>query len=171
MRHGVRSSVAVVVVMAVAQPLSARADADGEGRRAPPRRELTLSGAIEIALSGNPQLAIEAENVVAAEARTRSDAALRLPVLGIRGNAQFWDRAIVTGPEFGNVTIRDQVTGTVDFSVSQPLSGALVIEFESETFALTDGDSLYFPSTRPHRIRNSSDGPTTAIWIITPPSF
>src|SRR6266508_4171301 len=51
------------------------------------------------------------------------------------------------------------------------LSGALVIEFESESFALTHGDSLYFPSTRPHRIRNSSDGPTTAIWIITPPSF
>ena len=42
---------------------------------------------------------------------------------------------------------------------------------ESESFALSDGDSLYFPSTRPHRIRNSSDGPTTAIWIITPPSF
>jgi transcriptional regulator with XRE-family HTH domain len=51
------------------------------------------------------------------------------------------------------------------------LSGALVIEFESESFALTQGDSLYFPSTRPHRIRNSSDGPTIAIWIITPPSF
>ena len=51
------------------------------------------------------------------------------------------------------------------------LSCALVIEFESESFALTHGDSLYFPSTRPHRIRNSSDGPTTAIWIITPPSF
>jgi transcriptional regulator with XRE-family HTH domain len=51
------------------------------------------------------------------------------------------------------------------------LSGALVIEFETESFALADGDSLYFPSTRPHRIRNASDGPTTAIWIITPPSF
>ena len=51
------------------------------------------------------------------------------------------------------------------------LSGALEIEFEHETFALETGDSLYFSSTRPHRIRNRSDGPTTAIWIITPPSF
>jgi transcriptional regulator with XRE-family HTH domain len=51
------------------------------------------------------------------------------------------------------------------------LSGALVIEFEHESFALESGDSLYFPSTRPHRIRNRADGPTTAIWIITPPSF
>jgi mannose-6-phosphate isomerase-like protein (cupin superfamily) len=51
------------------------------------------------------------------------------------------------------------------------MSGALVVEFESESFTLEGGDSLYFPSTRPHRIRNRADGPTTAIWIITPPSF
>jgi transcriptional regulator with XRE-family HTH domain len=51
------------------------------------------------------------------------------------------------------------------------LSGALEIEFEHESFVLGSGDSLYFPSTRPHRIRNRADGPTSAIWIITPPSF
>jgi mannose-6-phosphate isomerase-like protein (cupin superfamily)/DNA-binding XRE family transcriptional regulator len=51
------------------------------------------------------------------------------------------------------------------------VSGALVIEFEHESFTLESGDSLYFPSTRPHRIRNRADGPTTAIWVITPPSF
>jgi transcriptional regulator with XRE-family HTH domain len=51
------------------------------------------------------------------------------------------------------------------------LSGALEVEFEHESFVLESGDSLYFPSTRPHRIRNRDDGPTTAIWIITPPSF
>jgi transcriptional regulator with XRE-family HTH domain len=51
------------------------------------------------------------------------------------------------------------------------MSGALAVEFEHESFTLESGDSLYFPSTRPHRIRNRADGPTTAIWIITPPSF
>jgi transcriptional regulator with XRE-family HTH domain len=51
------------------------------------------------------------------------------------------------------------------------LIGALVVEFEHESFTLESGDSLYFPSTRPHRIRNRADGSTTAIWIITPPSF
>jgi transcriptional regulator with XRE-family HTH domain len=51
------------------------------------------------------------------------------------------------------------------------LSGTLDIEFERETFTLDSGDSLYFPSTLPHRIRNRSSGPTSAIWIITPPSF
>jgi transcriptional regulator with XRE-family HTH domain len=51
------------------------------------------------------------------------------------------------------------------------MSGELAVEFEQETFRLAAGDSLYFPSTRPHRVRNVSDGPTTAIWVITPPSF
>lgn len=51
------------------------------------------------------------------------------------------------------------------------LEGALDVEFEDETYALAAGDSIYFPSTRPHRLRNRGDAPTTAIWIITPPSF
>lgn len=51
------------------------------------------------------------------------------------------------------------------------LDGELQVEFEHESFKLSSGDSLYFPSTQPHRIRNLSDGRTTAIWVITPPSF
>jgi transcriptional regulator with XRE-family HTH domain len=51
------------------------------------------------------------------------------------------------------------------------LEGALDVEFEHETFTLSSGDSLYFPSTQPHRIRNRADGKTIAIWVITPPSF
>ncbi len=51
------------------------------------------------------------------------------------------------------------------------LTGCLEVEFESERFTLAGGDSVYFPSTRPHRIHNRADGPTVAIWIITPPSF
>jgi transcriptional regulator with XRE-family HTH domain len=51
------------------------------------------------------------------------------------------------------------------------LQGALDVEFESETYRLNGGDSLYFPSTRPHRIRNRANTRTTAIWVITPPSF
>lgn len=51
------------------------------------------------------------------------------------------------------------------------LEGALTVEFETESFTLNAGDSLYFPSTQPHRIRNRTDGKTVAIWVITPPSF
>jgi len=92
-------------------------------------RELTMESAIEIALAHNPQLAIEAENIVAAQARARADSRLRLPLLNVRANVLFWDRAIVVdlGPDNGKITVRDRVTGTADVTVSQPLSGALVI--------------------------------------------
>ena len=102
--------------------------AHGARAESAPRR-LTLAEAIDIALSQNPQLAIERENIAAAEARAASDATLRLPLLGVKANVFFWDRKITAnlGPDIGEITIRDRVTGTVDFSVSQPVSGALVI--------------------------------------------
>lgn len=88
-----------------------------------------MAAAIEIALSNNPQLTIEAENIVAADARARADERLRLPLLAVRANVFAWDRRIVAdlGPDIGEITIRDRVTGTVDLMLSQPLSGALVI--------------------------------------------
>jgi outer membrane protein len=96
---------------------------------AAPARSLTLMQAIDVALSHNPQLAIEAESIVVADAHERADAKLRLPLLGVKANVLFWDRAIVAdlGPDIGKITVRDRVTGTVDLSVSQPISGALVI--------------------------------------------
>ncbi|MBX3065254.1 MAG: cupin domain-containing protein [Anaerolineae bacterium] len=51
------------------------------------------------------------------------------------------------------------------------LEGRLQVEFLHETYTLERGDSLYFPSTQPHRIRNIHDQATTAIWVITPPSW
>src|SRR5205823_8803658 len=94
----------------VAQP--ARAE-DGPSHAAP--RQLTMATAIEIALTQNPQLAIEAENIVVAEARARADSTLRLPLPGVRTNVLFWDRPIVAdlGPDIGKITIRDRVTGTL----------------------------------------------------------
>jgi outer membrane protein TolC len=91
--------------------------------------QLTMAQAIDAALSHNPQLAIAAETIVAADARATADAALRLPLLGVKANVLFWDRAIEAdlGPDIGKITIRNRMTGTADVSVSQPLSGALVI--------------------------------------------
>ena len=126
-RAGLQLGLAIAVVASLGGR-AARAEGDVLPRKAAPRA-VTLAGAIEIALTGNPQLAIDAEGIVAAEARTRSDAALRLPLLALRGNVQLWDRAIEAdlGPDIGKVTIRDRVTGTVDLTVSQPVSGALAI--------------------------------------------
>ena len=98
-----------------------------------PARTVTLAQAIEIALTHNPQLAIETENIVISDARTRADQTLRLPLLGLKANVLLWDRAIVVqlGPDPNDlstkVTVRERVTGTADLSIVQPLSGALVI--------------------------------------------
>ena len=124
-RSGLQLGLAIGVVASLGGR-GARAEGDAPRKAAP--REVTLAGAIEIALTGNPQLAIDAEGIVAADARTRSDAALRLPLLAVKGNVLLWDRAIEAdlGPDM-KVTIRDRITGTVDLSVSQPVSGAFAI--------------------------------------------
>jgi outer membrane protein len=120
----------VVLLTTVVSPLlTARAvHAEDPAPKAAPR-QITMATAIEIALSNNPQLAIEAENIVAADAKARSDSKLRLPLLAVRANVFLWDRRIVAdlGPDIGEIAIRDRVTGTVDVSLSQPLSGALLI--------------------------------------------
>jgi outer membrane protein len=102
---------------------------DGAAPSSRASRQLTMAAAIEIALSHNPQLAIEAENIVVADAKAHADAKLRLPLLGVRTSIFLWDRPIIAdlGPDIGEITIRDRVTGTLDVSVTQPLSGALVI--------------------------------------------
>jgi outer membrane protein len=96
---------------------------------ASPARQLTMAAAIDVALSHNPQLAIEAESIIVADAKATADSKLRLPLVGVKTNVFLWDRPIEVdlGPDLGKITIRDRVTGTVDLSVAQPLSGALVI--------------------------------------------
>ncbi|HEU4729164.1 MAG TPA: TolC family protein [Kofleriaceae bacterium] len=122
------------------QPARAE-DAPARPPTSPAARTLTLGAAIDAALSHNPQLAIATESVVAADTKASADSALRLPLLAARGNVQLWDRAIVAdlGPDSGEVTIRDRVTGTVDLTVAQPLSGALVLgKLVSRDRALSD---------------------------------
>jgi outer membrane protein TolC len=86
-----------------------------------------MTAAIEAALSNNLQLAIEAENAVAADAKARADSKLRLPLLGAKANVFFWDRAIVAELGDARIPIRERVTGTVEVSITQPISGAAVI--------------------------------------------
>src|SRR5438046_3024385 len=105
---------------------SARAEAVPTHPPAAPR-SLTLAAAIDVALSHNPQLAIEGENIAAAEARATADSRLRLPLFNLRANVLLWDSPITVRLADAEITIRDRVTGTVDLSVSQPVSGALVI--------------------------------------------
>lgn len=51
------------------------------------------------------------------------------------------------------------------------LSGVLVVELKDQgTHRLTPGDTLYFPSTTPHRWW-ADDEPVEAIYVNTPPTF
>lgn len=51
------------------------------------------------------------------------------------------------------------------------LSGRLKVIVGDESYVLEAGDAIRFPSTTPHRVVNIHDGPTTCIWVDTPPTF
>jgi transcriptional regulator with XRE-family HTH domain len=51
------------------------------------------------------------------------------------------------------------------------LRGRLKVWVGDEIHFLDPGDSIWFPSTTPHRMENVADEPTEYIWIDTPKSF
>lgn len=51
------------------------------------------------------------------------------------------------------------------------LSGRLKVIVGDEVYFLDPGDSIWFPSTIPHRMENVATVPTEYIWIDTPKSF
>jgi len=51
------------------------------------------------------------------------------------------------------------------------LTGALDLVIEDRTHSIWEGDSFGFDSSRPHHIRNSSQGVTRVLWIATPPVY
>jgi outer membrane protein TolC len=125
-----RSARSIVLAVAVAAGLPVRpARADDPAAQPRAALKIAMADAIDAALSHNPELAIAAERIAAANARTSADAALRLPLLDVRASAFVWNRSIAVdlGPDIGTITIRDRLTGTVDVSVTQPVTAALVI--------------------------------------------
>lgn len=51
------------------------------------------------------------------------------------------------------------------------LRGRLKVWVGDEIHFLDPGDSIWFPSTIPHRMENAADEPTEYIWVDTPKSF
>jgi len=51
------------------------------------------------------------------------------------------------------------------------LSGRLKVTVGVEVYFLEPGDSIWFPSTIPHRMENVAEVPTEYIWIDSPRSF
>ncbi|MFF5989024.1 helix-turn-helix domain-containing protein [Prauserella flavalba] len=48
------------------------------------------------------------------------------------------------------------------------LSGTLTLDLGFDRYELGPGDSIRFPSTTPHRVRNTGDVPAVAVWVNLP---
>lgn len=48
------------------------------------------------------------------------------------------------------------------------LSGTLTVDLGFDRYELGPGDSIRFPSTTPHRVRNAGDIPAVAVWVNLP---
>jgi len=51
------------------------------------------------------------------------------------------------------------------------LEGCYEVTVNDETYFLNEGDSITFPSSLPHKMRNPGKKPSKTLWVITPPSF
>jgi transcriptional regulator with XRE-family HTH domain len=51
------------------------------------------------------------------------------------------------------------------------LSGRYEVTVGDEVYELNAGDSIYFESRHPHRMRVIGSKPAVTLWVITPPSF
>lgn len=96
-------------------------------------RKLSFAEAIELAMTGSPEVPIAHEVVAGSEARIRSAKAQRLPALRAEANVFVWDKAlelsfsIPGAPSAPSTTVREQITSTTTISLVQPLSGLIVI--------------------------------------------
>jgi len=91
-------------------------------------QRITLEEAVDAATTGNFQVALGNEQVRGAESRVRKTKTYRLPSLGIKANVFLWDSEIpleVAGMQLG--VIREQVTGSAEVSIVQPITTAIVL--------------------------------------------
>ena len=51
------------------------------------------------------------------------------------------------------------------------LEGKLEVNLNGKKFILNEGDSIWFQSTIPHKMKNLSNKKTITIWVDTPPRF
>ena len=51
------------------------------------------------------------------------------------------------------------------------LEGCYEVTVADQTYRMEEGDSISFPSSLPHRMRNPGSTYSKTLWVITPPSF
>lgn len=86
-------------------------------------RKLTLSGAIDLALTKNPDIAIAAQNRIAADERESNVKSKRLPSLGVTSSIDEYTKPFTI--KFGGMpfVLRQQGTSFTNVTVSVPLTG------------------------------------------------
>jgi outer membrane protein TolC len=105
-----KSSIAIVLLMTAAA-------------QAEPR-SLTLSGAIELALKQNPDIAVAEQNQIAANQRESSAKSHRLPSLGVNAALNEYTKPYVLAfGSLGKFTLHDQLTSFTTVQITQPLTG------------------------------------------------
>jgi outer membrane protein TolC len=113
---------ATLALVSAAGLLAAPAIATAEPRR------ITLPEAISLATEGNIQIELAEEDIHAAEQEVKGTRSHQLPQLQLRANVLLWNDDVpilFNGVEFG--VAREQVTGSLDVVVAQPLTGAVLI--------------------------------------------
>lgn len=79
--------------------------------------------------------------------------------------------------EFLYITIKVGDSSTEDFVTHDGeecgivIKGKLSVKMENNEYILSEGDSIYFDSTIPHRYVNVGDTVCESVWAMTPPSF
>ena len=51
----------------------------------------------------------------------------------------------------------------------QVIEGSIEFHIENKHIRLSEGDSLFFKATLPHRWSNSCDGIAKILWVVSPP--
>src|SRR5688500_4653070 len=102
----------------------------GDGRADDPTRKLTLAQVVDVAVSDNPELAIAGKSIDIAGSRVSGAKALRLPRLSLDASAFLWSDELVLAfgpPGSPGLVGRDYLTSTVTVTLTQPISGLVVV--------------------------------------------
>jgi transcriptional regulator with XRE-family HTH domain len=80
-------------------------------------------------------------------------------------------QVIVGELDTGGSTGDEQYTHGDSEELLVVLAGVVSLQLGSETFELTEGDSIDYRSSTPHRLVNIGNGTAEVMWIISPPSY
>jgi outer membrane protein len=98
------------------------------GTAAAEPKTISLDDAIKMATEDTLQVDDAKDQIAAAKEHEKSTKTLRLPTLSITGGVQLWNKAIVIDFAPGaSITARDQITGSVDVTIAQPITGATLL--------------------------------------------